>query len=72
MKYKYYEIEFEDTYSMVIKAKRRPTYKEAEEFLQEDMKNMGVKEVVSVTEISEDEARLFFDFSNEKNWPVFG
>lgn len=72
MKYKYYEIEFEDTYSMVIKAKRRPTYKEAEEFLKEDMKNMGVKEVVSITEISEDEARLFFDFSNEKNWPVFG
>lgn len=71
MKYKYYEVEFEDTYSMVIKAKRRPTYKEAEEFLKEDMKNMGVKEVVSVTEISEDEARLFFDFSNEKNWPVF-
>lgn len=72
MKYKYYEVEFEDTYSMVIKAKRRPTYKEAEEFLKEDMKNMGVKEVVSVTEISEDEARLFFDFSNEKNWSVFG
>lgn len=72
MEYKYFEVEFEDTYSMVIKVKRRPTYKEVEEFLKEDMKNMGVKEVVSVTEISEDEARLFFDFSNEKNWPVFG
>lgn len=70
--YKYYEVEFEDTYSMVIKGKRIPTYKEVEEFLKEDMKNMGVKEVVSVIEISEDEARLFFDFSNEKNWPVFG
>lgn len=70
--YKYYEVEFEDTYGMVIKGKRRPTYREAEEFLKEDMKNMRVKEVISITEISEDEARLFFDFSNEQRWPVFG
>lgn len=81
---KYYEIEFDndvrcrdDTdetigeYSICIIGKRKPSYKEAEEFCKEDMKITGYKHVVAIREIDAYEAHTFFDMENEDKFPVF-
>lgn len=81
---KYYEIEFDndtrcrdDTdetvgeYSICIIGKRKPSYKEAEEFCKEDMKITGYKHVVAIREIDAYEAHTFFDMENEDKFPAF-
>ena len=75
--YKYYEVTFRshanlsDTYSICIKAKRRPDLGEAEEFCKNDMKKMDYDYIEDVAEITKDEAYRFFDMNNESKWPVF-
>ena len=77
----YYEIEFgsfddnnvltDDTYSICIKGNRKPTIKEAAEFCKEDLKIVGYDAVISVDEISHEEAIHFYDMENEEKFPVF-
>ena len=76
-KYKYYEVTFRrharlsDTYSICIKATRKPDFGEAEEFCK-NMKKMNYDYIEDVTEITKDEAYKFFDMENENKWPIFG
>lgn len=68
-----YEIDFEDGYSMVIRATHKPTLDEANRWLAPDIEQMKCGPVTNVTdEISEEDARQFYDFTNERKWPVFG
>ena len=78
---RYFEIEFAhelfdtskddaDTYSICIIAEHHPSIEEAKEFCKEDMKRLGYDCVISVTEISHDEAHQFFDMENEANFPI--
>ena len=69
---KLYEVDFKDGYSMVIMGRRKPTIDEANAFLSEDINRMKCGSVVNVTdEISEEDARKFYDFTNHKNWVIF-
>ena len=69
---KLYEVDFKDGYSMVIMGRRKPTIDEANAFLYEDINRMKGGSVVNVTnEISEEDARKFYDFTNHKNWVIF-
>ena len=82
---KYFEIEFDNEprnqnewdgdvvgdYSICILGEREPSIQEAAEFCKVDMETMGYRYVVNVLEISQYEARTFFDMENEKNFPVF-
>lgn len=59
-------------YSMCIKGEREPrTFEEANEFIKDDLKKLGYKTVVSITEISEYEAKNFFDWDAIVKAPVF-
>ena len=59
-------------YSMCIKGEREPKdMEEANEFIKEDLKMLGYKTVVSITEIPEKEAQTFFDWDAILNAPVF-
>jgi hypothetical protein len=70
MAYNYYEVEFNDGYSICIKGKRQPSIEEANEFLKEDCKNLKVF-VTNVIEIDNYEAHEFFDMEHEEKYPVF-
>lgn len=67
---KYYEVSLADGYSIAIKGVRAPSLDEASLFLKRDLKP-GDK-VVDVTEIPEEEVRLFFECEYIDQWPVFG
>lgn len=59
-------------YSMCIKGEREPKdMEEANEFIKEDLKMLGYKTVVSITEIPEKEAQTFFDWDAILCAPVF-
>lgn len=82
---RYFEVEFDNEprgvdcdenytgdYSICIQAEREPSKEEAAEFCKADMKQMGYKYVVGVTEINEEEASTFFDMEDAENrYPVF-
>lgn len=75
---RYYEVEFKikdsyeyDTYSICIKAERKPSLKEAEAFCSSDMAKLGLSEAISVDEIDLPYARMCYDMENEANFPVF-
>ena len=55
-------------YSICILGEREPSIQEAAEICSEDMKIMGCKYVVNVSEIEQEEARHFFAW---KELPVF-
>lgn len=69
---RYFELCFEDGYSMIIKAVREPSIEEAERFIEVDMKNMGYNHISEIFEWTREEAESSFDFSGEAFWPVFG
>ena len=51
-------------YSICIKGEREPlNFEEANEFIKKDLQKLGYKTVVSITEISEAEAKSFFYFN---------
>lgn len=59
-------------YSMCIKGTREPmNFEEANEFIAKDLEMLGYKTVVSITEISEEEAKAFFDWDAIMKAPVF-
>lgn len=59
-------------YSMCIKGSREPkNFEEANEFIKQDLLNLGYKTVVSITEIPEEEAKMFFDWESIMKAPVF-
>ena len=59
-------------YSICIKAEREPmNFKEVNDFIKNDLQKLKYKTVVSITEISEDEAKQFFDWDTIINAPVF-
>lgn len=59
-------------YSICTKGNREPKdFAEANEFIKEDLKNLGYKTVVSITEIPEDEAQKFFDWEAILKAPAF-
>lgn len=59
-------------YSMCIKGSREPkNFEEVNEFIKQDLLNLGYKTVVSITEISEEEAKMFFDWESIMKAPVF-
>ena len=70
MSMQYYEIGFADGYSICIRAAKKPSRIQANKFCASEVKECG--RVIKVTPIIEAEARKFYDFENEANWPVFG
>ena len=83
-KIRYFEVEFDNEvrsrecgddavgfYSICIRAMRKPSHEEAEEFCKSDIEAMGYKHVVAVREIDAYEAHQFFDEDEEEKYPVF-
>jgi len=64
---KFYEVLFDDGFSIAIKALWRPSISDATKFCQ--YKFAPVNEVI---EIPESEVRTFFDCSHIDEWPVYG
>ena len=62
--------DYEEQYSIAIKATHHPSFEEVENFVKVDMKNFGYTGINSITEIEEWECHTFFDDSNFDNWPV--
>ena len=59
-------------YSICIKAEREPLkFEEVNDFIKTDLQKLKYKTVVSITEISEYEAKNFFDWDAIVNAPVF-
>lgn len=67
---KYFEVEFEDGYSISCKGIEIPTIEQANVFCTKEVSMYG--SVISVGEIDREEVNLFFDTDNIDNWPVFG
>lgn len=57
-------------YSIAIKADHYPTFEEAEEFVKEDLKQLGYDGVYGITPIEEWEVHEFFDDSNIDEWKI--
>ena len=74
--YKYYQVTFRrhanlsETYSICIKAKRRPDYDEAQKFCKEYKKDK-YDYLDNVCEITEDEAYKLFGVDNKTKLPIF-
>ncbi len=67
-----YDEDYSGNYSICILAEKEPSIEEATEFCKSDMKNLGYKYVVSITEISKEEATNFFDMEDAENrYPIF-
>ena len=62
--------DYEEQYSIAIKADHHPTFEEAEMFIKKDMEAMGYTGINSITEIAEWECHTFFDDDNIDNWPI--
>lgn len=69
---RYFELNFPDGYSMVIKGVREPTIQEAEAFIVEDMRRMRYDRITDIVEWSREDAVTAFDFDREDQWPIFG
>ena len=66
---KYYEVDFNNGYGMVIKSKIEPTREQIEEFVKVDAdKNGGVAEIYGPS--TREEVSPFYDMENESNWPI--
>lgn len=63
------EVDFADGYSIVIRSTHKPTLEEVKKWVKADSDKFG--EVTGIYDIDEEDARKFYDFENEKNWPVF-
>lgn len=66
---KYYEVDFNNGYGMVIKSKIEPTREQIEEFVKVDAdKNGGVADIYGPS--TREEVSPFYDMENESNWPI--
>lgn len=76
MDIKYYEVELgnppntDDTFPMCIKATFNPSKEDVEDFLKEDLKNLGYTSVVAIDAISHEDAKKFYDLECEDTWPI--
>jgi hypothetical protein len=68
----YYEILFDNEYGVCIKGVRQPSTEEAQAFCQSDITKSGATAVISVDPIGIEDARAFYDMSNEEHFPIFG
>lgn len=66
---RFFEVMFDDGYSIAIKATRRPLCAEAYKFTLPDNKRGHA--VTEIVELTENEVRQFFDCTHIDNWPVF-
>lgn len=57
-------------YSIAIKADHYPTFEEAKEFVQEDLKKLGYDGIYGITPLTEQELYSFFDTENIDEWKV--
>lgn len=78
MEQQYFEIcigdgpeESDDDFWMCIRGVREPSIQEAEQFLADDIAQIG-GHVLGVYPIDRRDADGFYDFSYEEQWPVFG
>lgn len=71
-KLKWFEVEFSDGYSIIIKGIRKPNKRQAAKFLKSDMEKLKLSKVVGVTEWEYDDVRYAFDLEKEGSFPVFG
>lgn len=62
--------DYEEVYSIAIKADHYPSFEEVENFCKVDMEKWGYTGVNSITEIEEWEVHTFFDDENIDNWPI--
>ena len=69
-KVNYYELEFDDEYSICIKGERKPTVEEANIFAKADCEKFGAS-IIDVLEISDKEAHMSFDMEKEESFPIF-
>jgi hypothetical protein len=72
MKIKYYEIDFNNEYSICIIGTRQPTIQEATEFCKKDMEKYDATEVVFIAEADYNTAHSCYDMDDEELFPVFG
>lgn len=69
--FKFYEITFDDSWGMCIKATVEPTGEQILNHLTEKERgNYTVDNINSIDEISEDLVPLFYDVSNIDKWKV--
>jgi hypothetical protein len=75
---KYFEVDIENstdneagTYSICIKGTRKPSKREAKEFLKKDMESLGYDTVSFINETTLEEAKNFYDMEGEANFPIF-
>ena len=69
--FKFYEITFDDSWGMCIKATSEPTKEQFLNFITEKERgDYTVGNINGIDEIIEDEVSLFYDVSNIDNWPV--
>lgn len=62
----------ESDYCICIVANREPrNFKEVEKFCKSDMEKLGLKYIVSMTELTEKEAHESYYMENENNFPIF-
>ena len=66
---KYFEVTFTDGTTICCKGERVPNKEEATEFCAEDVKQYG--NVVTVVEVSLEDALGSYDTDDIDNWPVF-
>ena len=59
-----------DVYSMCIKATHIPTKEEVKQFLAEDMRNFGCTDIDLIVETTLEEAKNFYDMTDEQHFPV--
>ena len=66
---KYFEVEFENEYSIACKGERVPSIDEARRLCSAEVSLYG--DVAVVKEIVYEEVVLFFDTDNIESWPVY-
>lgn len=64
--------DYENPFSMAIKATHYPNFDEVEEFYKDDLELVGYDGVHSITEITEEEVYKYFDTSLIDTWKVLG
>lgn len=66
---KYFEVVFNDSFSIACRGKRIPTIEEAEVFCYPDVEMFG--DIVCIVEINYEEVVKLFDTTGIDYWPIF-
>lgn len=68
---RYFEVDFENEFSMCIKGNRRPAKKDATLFLKNDIESLHLGKIIKITEIDYDYAHNGYEMEEEDRYPVF-